>query len=161
MINFKKYILISFLYFSFFFNFGCYSNNFNNGNSNIITTNSIIDYHYDLYLSSTNSQNDDIAEILKQFCIMNIKNPPLRWKDVKVRYNEYVIYLNLNEISKNYNVFASEEEIYISSQFLEDLLVYYESKRYNVADIGRHISKASTALIVKMNDYEYENNPER
>ena len=103
------------------------------------------------------TDNHEIAAILKTFTCDLIKKPSSEWKEVKVREKAYISVLQTNSISSTYTLLANYNEIYISDRFLSSVIEYYEAIEPGYAYFaGNFISEVSVRFIIKMDNYEYD-----
>ena len=121
-----------------------------------VDDNVIIHHYVTQYSNSTNSQNDDIAAILREFSYYVINNRPSSWPDLQGKENQFMSRLLTNEISYYYPVIPSDEEIRISDGFL-DIVITYDSIYHPewIYSVNQRIPSISSRFITQMNDYEY------
>lgn len=122
-----------------------------------IDENVVISNHVAMYASSTNSQNDDIAAILREFSSFTVTNRFASWQDLMNKENLFMAKLQTNYISMVYTVIPSSEEIKISDSFLDTIIVfdmYYHPEW--IYQIGQRIPYVTGKFISQMNDYEYD-----
>ena len=125
-------------------------------NKQIMNDDIIIANHIGMYMSATNSQNDDIAAILREFSLFTITNRFSTWSELSKKENQFMGRLQTSNISYFYPVIPSAEEIKISNSFLDTVIAY--DTYYHTTwlyQIGQRIPTISTKFITKMNDYEY------
>ena len=122
-------------------------------------TNAIINKYSYIYenitLTDPNTDNNDIAYILKTFCCNLFNSQPQNWEDISDRENQYMSSLSTNYISTNYIVMASSNEIFIVDGFLDEISSYYQTLDTCYSSAPNLISTESKKLIFRLNDYEY------
>lgn len=122
----------------------------------------ILSHHTTMYMKSTNSQNDDIAAILREFSAFTITNKFASWQDVARKEDIFMARLQTSNISYFYPVIPSKEEIKISDSFL-DMVITYDTYYHPewLYRIGQRIPTISTRFITQINDYEYNKRTNR
>lgn len=127
-----------------------------------IDDNTIINNYVAMYASSTNSQNDDIAAILREFSTYVVLEKASSWADLQKKEDLFMMNISTNFISYYYTIIPSDEEIRISDGFL-DMIIMYDTY-YNpswIYSINQRIPSISSRFITKMNDYEYNTRTNR
>lgn len=149
--------LLIFILFCFLVFFGCATKLNLNSNENFIINN-----HVQLYAKSTNSQNDDISAILREFSSFVYTNKFISWNDLITKEDSFMLNLKSNYISQYYTIIASDEEIQISDNFLDSIIS--NDMRYNpewINEISSRIPMVTSKFITHLNDYEYNKRIEK
>lgn len=122
----------------------------------------IIKSHVEMYANSVDSQNDDIAAILREFSNKTLKNDYSSWAQLAKDEDLYMLQLTTNYISSNYTVVASSEEIKISDSFLDMIILNDSYYHYDwIYSIDSRMPYICSRFIVEMNDWQYENRQEK
>jgi hypothetical protein len=114
----------------------------------------LVESYHNEFVTSQNIKILSVAAILKSFITQLNNNPCNSWDCITEIKEGYIGKLKKENISENYPVMASPNEIKFVNDFLSDLIRSLRKQKIESHHARKYISDTSTILLVDIINYE-------